>query len=110
MLIEALHMCYLNNFTAAPLVLGAQLLNTHFERIKVITEGVAIAIVYGAAGCRNAASMLVVLSTVETQHTYFIGYCPDITFFQMTTKKTLGITLDDPIDVKTIYEKYHEPF
>ena len=46
MLIKALHMCHLNNSPAALLVLGAQLFNINFERIKGITKGVAIAVVW----------------------------------------------------------------
>ena len=98
-------MCQLNNFPAALLVLGAQLLNIHFKHIKAITKGEATAVVHGAAGCWKTTSVLVALSTVGIQHTHFIGYCPDITFFRMTAKMIIGIALDDPTDVKTIYKK-----
>ena len=97
--VRALHPSYLNNFPPALLALGAQLLNLHFQQLLPVMKGVPIAALYGAAACGKSTTMRTALSLLSTQSSHFIGHCPDVTFFRMTTKTTLGLVLDDPSDV-----------
>ena len=46
-MIIALKKSYLNNFPAALIVLGSQLLNLHFERLVPVTGGVPVGLLYG---------------------------------------------------------------
>ena len=103
--VRALHASYLNNFPPSLLSLGAQLLNLHFQQLLPVMKGVPIALLYGAAACGKSTAMITALSLLGTQSSHLIGHCPDVTFFRMTTKTTLGLVLDDPSEVRAIHEK-----
>ena len=53
--------------------------------------------------CPNTKTSTIVVFDKGTCR--FTCHCPDVAFFRMTTKITLGLVHDDPSDVRIIHEK-----
>ena len=68
-MISALKQSYVNNFSAAMMVIGSQLLNLHFERLVKITGGVPIGLLYGDVQCGKTRIMECALSLLGTHNT-----------------------------------------
>ncbi len=100
--ITALHTSYQKNFPSSLLVLGAQLLNLHYEMLTKLVGGVPVAVAYGDVQCGKTRAMETALGTRET---HFIKKCSDMKFLSVTTQTTLGLVLDDPTDASMISEK-----
>ena len=105
-MIIALKESYLNNFPAALMVIGSQLLNLHFERLLPVTGGVPVGLLYGDVQCGKTRIIEYVLSLLGIQNTpHYLKRCPDMKFMTATEHTTLNLVLDDITDHEAICEK-----
>lgn len=104
-LILALQSSYVNNFPSALMVLGAQVLNTHYELVLDMAKGVPIALLFGDVQTGKTRVLEAALSLVGTQHSHILKRCADTRFLKICSQSTLGAVLDDLTESKSILEK-----
>ena len=93
---------YINNFPSALLVLGAQILNIHYEQLLPIAKGVPIGMLFGDVQSGKTRILEAALSLVGTQNTHLLKKCSDN---KICSQTTLGVVLDDITDANSIIEK-----
>lgn len=109
-LVSCLKITYEDNFAAALLTLGAQIMSTHYEMINNNTHcNVPAAILHGDVSHGKSLASKAALSMIGIEKNHFITSITDTKIVQVTSCTTLGLVLDDPSDVKQISEKilYH---
>lgn len=104
-LILAIQKCYINNFPSALMVLGAQVLNVHYEKILPLSRGIPIGMLFGDVQTGKTKILEAALSLLGTQNTHMLKKCSDNNFLKMCSQTTLGVVLDDLTDYKGILEK-----
>lgn len=104
-LILTIQTCYINNFPSALLVLGAHVLNIHYEQVLSISKGIAIGMLFGDIQTGKTKILEAALSLTGTRGTHMLKKCSDSSFFHMCAQTTLGLVLDDLTDAKSILEK-----
>lgn len=104
-LIGAIQGSYINNFPSAALVLGAHILNVHYEEILSISKGVPIGMLFGDVQTGKTRILEAALSLTGTHNTHMLKKCSDNNFLKMCCQSTLGIVLDDITEPKSVSEK-----
>lgn len=103
--IDALKESYLNNFPSALFVLGVHVLHVHYEMLLKLAGGVPVGVLYGDVQTGKTTAMETALSLLGTQETHYKKRCSDVRFFQITSRTTLGLVLDDLTQVSGLIEK-----
>ena len=109
-LIESLKVTYENNFPAALLTLGAQIMCTHYETLnKTGGFNVPATILHGDVSHGKSLASKAALSMLGIQANHFLTSITDTKSVQVTSCTTLGLVIDDPTDIREISEKimYH---
>lgn len=109
-LIGCLKDAYEENYPAALLTLGAQVMSTHYEMINAATQcKVPATILHGDVSHGKSLASKAALSMLGIQHNHFLTSITDTKSVQVTSCTTLGLVIDDPSDIKEISEKilYH---
>ena len=110
-LITCLQATYEENFPAAILMLGAQVICTHYEALnEIASDGcVPATILHGDISHGKSLATKAGLSMLGIQNSHFLSSASNNRIIQVTSSTTLGVVLDDPSDVKEISEKilYH---
>lgn len=101
-LILAIQKCCINNFPSALMVLGAQILNVHYEKILPLSRGIPIGMLFGDVQTGKTKILEAALSLLGTQNSHMLKKCSDNNFLKMCSQSTLGVVLDD---YKGILEK-----
>lgn len=106
-LINCLKETYEENFPAALLTLGAQLMCTHYEALnEIASDGcVPATILHGDVSHGKSLATKAGLSMLGIQNSHFLSSCTNNRIVQVTSSSTLGVVIDDPSDVKEISEK-----
>ena len=106
-LITCLQTTYEENFPAALLTLGAQLMCTHYESLnEIASDGcVPATILHGDVSHGKSLATKAGLSMLGIQNSHFLSSCTYNRIVQVTSSSTLGVVIDDPSDVKEISEK-----
>lgn len=101
---------YEENFPAALLTLGAQIMCTHYETFnKAGSFKVPATILHGDVSHGKSLASKAALSMLGIQDNHFLTSITDTKSVQVTSSTTLGLVIDDPSDIKEISEKimYH---
>ena len=107
-LIKALNPVQQQNFSAALLMLGSQVLCTHYEGIMECPIGgqVPATIAYGDIGLGKSLCAEAAQSMLGLPSQYRPSKITDTQATKFATQTTLGFVIDDPSDANEIAEKY----
>lgn len=107
-LIKALKRVQQQNFPAALLMLGSQVLCTHYDGIMKCPLGgkVPAAIAYGDVGLGKSLCAEAAQSMLGLPNQYRPSKITDAQATKFSTQTTLGFVIDDPTDANEIAEKY----
>lgn len=109
-LIRALQGCYVHNFPASLLVLGAEILCLHYELLIEMANQVPVTIVFGDVGLGKSRATRAALSLLGVQHCSYFHELTDSRALRVTCNTTLGVVIDDPTDAHWISEKIIQHF
>jgi len=105
-LVKHLKQTYEDNYPAALLTLGAQIMSVHYEAL--FEDGgynVPVTLLHGEVSHGKSLATRAALSMIGTQESHFLTGISDSKSTQLTSVTSLGIVIDDPSDVKEISEK-----
>lgn len=105
-LVEQLKVTYEENYPAAVLTMGAQIMSVHYEIL--VNDGgynVPATLLHGEVSHGKSLATKAALSMLGIQENYFLSGISDTKTVQLTSTTTLGLVIDDPSDVKAISEK-----
>ena len=109
-LVRALQECYMENFPATLLVLGAEVLCLHYELIFELSNQVPVPIVFGDVGLGKSRATRAALSLLGVQQSNYFRELTDTRALRVTCNTTLGVVIDDPSDAHWIAEKAMQHF
>lgn len=104
-LVNSLKAVYDDNFPAALLTLGAQIMSVHYEALNDKGYKVPATILFGDISQGKSTATKAALSMIGTQNSHFLTSVSDNKSYKFTSTTTMGIVIDDPSDVKEISEK-----
>jgi len=104
-LVKQLKVTYENNYPAAIITLGAQIMSVHYESLFEAGFNVPATLLHGEISHGKSIATKAALSMLGIQDTHFLTGISDSKVLQVTSATTLGLVIDDPSDIKEISEK-----
>lgn len=109
-LIQSLEDCYLHNFPACLLLLGAEVLCLHYETLMETVGQVPVTVVFGHVGQGKSKATRAALSLLGVERCNYFQELTDHRALKLTSTTTLGVVIDDPTDHRMIAEKIMQHF
>ena len=106
-LFDALKQVHRHNFPAALMVLGSQILCTHYDAVMACEYGgqVPVTIIFGQVGLGKSKAVEAAQSMMGLPKIYRPSKITDVFATRFATQTTLGYVIEDPSDPGQIAEK-----
>ena len=104
-LVKQLKVTHEDNYPAAIITLGAQVMAVHYESLFEAGYNVPATLLHGQISHGKSLATKAALSMLGVQDIHFLTKISDSKILQMTSATTLGLVIDGPSDIKEISEK-----
>lgn len=105
-LVQALARVYQQNHSAALVMLGGQVLCTHYESVMEMASQVPAVVAFGGIAMGKTKAAEAALSLLDLPpNRYKISKITDTQAIRLASQTTLGFLIDDPSDISEVSEK-----